>query len=137
MKQRYRREAPRIKIRFCTPMRWRGLEAALVGATGAKALKRLASIDGFSGNTDFAGVYSFAKGSPLKHLWRNWLLTMTGVQPMIMCHPAKAAVESLAVPDKIAGARKIEYEWLKSEEFRGLLSETRMAPAGWSSEPAL
>jgi chitin disaccharide deacetylase len=134
LKQRYGREAPRVKIRFCIPARWRGLEAALVGATGATALKRLASIDGFSGNTDFAGVYSFAKGSPLKHLWRSWLVTLAGAQPMIVCHPAKAANETLAVPDKIAETRKIEYEWLKSEEFRDLLSETGRVPASWSSE---
>jgi hypothetical protein len=108
-----------------------------VGATGAKALKRLASSDGFTGNTDFAGVYSFAKGSPLKQLWSGWLRTMEGAEPMIMCHPAKAAEETLDVPDRIAGARKVEYEWLKSDEFRDLLSETQMAPAGWLPERTL
>jgi predicted glycoside hydrolase/deacetylase ChbG (UPF0249 family) len=137
LKQRYGQNAPRVKIRFCMPMRWRGLEAALVGATGAGALKRLASKEGFSGNTDFAGVYSFEKGSPLKHLWSSWLAATAGAAPMIVCHPAKAAKEALAVPDKIAEARIAEYEWLESAEFRDLLSETRMAPAIWSSEPAL
>ena len=118
-------------------MRWRGLEAALIGATGAGALKRLASNDGFAGNTDFAGVYSFEKGSPLKQLWRSWLRTLEGAGPMIMCHPAKAAKETLAVPDRIAEARRVEYEWLKSEEFRDLLSEMQMASAGWHSERTL
>jgi predicted glycoside hydrolase/deacetylase ChbG (UPF0249 family) len=137
LKRRYGRQSQRVKIRFCVPARWRGLEAALVGASGAKALKRLASTDGFTGNTDFAGVYSFAKDSPLKPLWRSWLLTMAGAEPMIMCHPATVAGETVAVPDKIAEARKAEYEWLKSEAFRDLLSETRMAPANWSSEQVL
>jgi chitin disaccharide deacetylase len=137
LKQRYGLQAQRIKIRFCKPARWRGLEAALVGATGANALKRLASREGFTGNTDFAGVYSFAKGSPLKQLWGSWLRGMAGAEPMIMCHPAKAAKETLAVPDRIAEARKIEYEWLKSEKFRDLLAETHMAPAGWPSKQAL
>jgi predicted glycoside hydrolase/deacetylase ChbG (UPF0249 family) len=120
LRQRYGREALRVKIRFCVPMRWRGLEAAMVGATGANALKRHASKEGFGGNSDFAGVYSFAKGAPLKQLWRGWLQSM--------------AEETLAVPDRIAEARRVEYEWLKSEEFRDLLSETRMAPASWSSK---
>src|SRR5262249_16943758 len=137
LKDRYGREARRVRIRFCMPMRWRGVEAALVGATGAGALKTLASQDGFTRNTDFARVYSFAKGSPLKHLWTGWLLTLAGTEPMIMCHPAKAAKETRAVPDKIAEARKVEYGWLKSEEFRELLSETGRVPAGWSSERVL
>jgi predicted glycoside hydrolase/deacetylase ChbG (UPF0249 family) len=137
LKRRYGREASRVKIRFCTPMRWRGLEAALVGATGAAALKRLAPASGFSGNTDFGGVYSFAKDSPLKQLWKSWLGSMAGAEPMIMCHPAKAAVETAAVPDRIAEARKVEYAWLKSIEFRDLLIETRMAPASWSAERAI
>jgi predicted glycoside hydrolase/deacetylase ChbG (UPF0249 family) len=137
LKQRYGGQSQRVKIRFCEPARWRGLEAALVGATGAKALKRLASRDGFTGNSDFAGVYSFATSSPLKQLWRSWLRALAGAEPMIMCHPAKAAKETLAVPDRIAEARRVEYEWLKSEDFRDLLSETQMAPAGWHSERTL
>jgi predicted glycoside hydrolase/deacetylase ChbG (UPF0249 family) len=134
LKKRYGGQAQRVKIRFSAPIRWRGLEAALVGATGAQALKRLASREGFTGNTDFAGVYSFAKGSPLKQLWESWLRTLAGAEAMIMCHPAKAAGETLTVPDRIAEARKVEYEWLNSEVFRVLLSETRMAPASWSSK---
>jgi predicted glycoside hydrolase/deacetylase ChbG (UPF0249 family) len=132
LKQRYGQDAARVKIRFCMPMRWRGFEAALVGVTGAEALKRLAFGEGFAGNTDFAGVYSFAKGSPLKPLWRKWLQTIAGAEPMIMCHPAKTASEFLAVPDKIAEARLAEYDWLNSGEFRDLLSEMRRAPTNWS-----
>jgi predicted glycoside hydrolase/deacetylase ChbG (UPF0249 family) len=134
LKRRYGHQAQRVKIRFCEPACWRGLEAALVGATGAKSLKRLASTDGFTGNTDFAGVYSFAKGSPLNSHWRSWLLTLAGAEPMIICHPATVAGETPAVPDKIAEARKAEYEWLKSEAFRDLLNETHTAPANWPSE---
>jgi chitin disaccharide deacetylase len=137
LKQRYGLRAQRIKIRFCNPARWRGLEAALIGTTGAKALKRLASREGFTGNTDFAGVYSFANGSPLKQLWDSWLRGMAGPEPMIMCHPAKTAKETLAVPDRIAEARKVEYEWLKSDQFRDLLAETRMVPANLFSERML
>jgi predicted glycoside hydrolase/deacetylase ChbG (UPF0249 family) len=132
LKKRYGHRAAHTKIRFCMPACWRGLEAALVGTTGAKALKTLALKSGFAGNTDFAGVYSFAKDSPLKRLWRNWLGAIEGAEPMIMCHPAKAAEETLAVPDKIAEARRVEYEWLKSGEFRDLLSEMRRTPASWA-----
>ncbi len=120
-----------VKVRICTPKHWRGAEAAFVGFTGASALNRLAEGHGFCTNTDFCGVYSFGRNANLPHLWRGWLEGASGSLPLIMCHPASRLPAQLRLPDSIRHARRREYDWLKSDDFRKLCIETRMTPAHW------
>jgi len=130
IRKRYGRRAG---VRICSPQRWRGLEAALVGMTGGRALKRDAQEHELLINTDFAGVYSFAETASLPHLWRGWLPGLAGSLPLIMCHPAQGAGDK-RLRDPIRGARLREYAWLKGEEFRELCSAAGMVPSPW---PAL
>jgi chitin disaccharide deacetylase len=129
--ERYGDSMRGIKMRLCTPRRWRGLEAAMVGALGGRALEKLAKAAGLQGNTDFAGVYSFGKNAQLSELWRSWLENLQGQAPMIMCHPAAATLTGLEVNDRISAARIREFKWLSSQHFAGLLGECRAAPRDW------
>ncbi|MGA7329545.1 MAG: ChbG/HpnK family deacetylase [Rhodomicrobium sp.] len=120
-----------IKVRICTPKRWRGVEAAMVGFSGARALRRLAEALSRGTNTDFCGVYSFGRNANLPRLWRRWLEGASGSLPLIMCHPASSLPAQPKLPDPIRQARLREYDWLKSDDFRELCMEIRMVPAQW------
>ncbi|HZV21082.1 MAG TPA: ChbG/HpnK family deacetylase, partial [Hyphomicrobiales bacterium] len=87
LKNRYGSGAELIGLRVCAARRWRGLKAAIIGATGAFALARLAAVSGNPINSDFAGVYDFG-GGELSVLWERWLDGLRGPLPLIMCHVA-------------------------------------------------
>ncbi len=132
LQERYGGRLHPVKLRSCRPKAWRGLEAALVGATGSRALERLARVAGQAVNTDFAGVYSFSGQARLERLWRRWLASPQGPSPLIMCHPANGRGGGAAVHDLIREARLREYAWLAGSAFRELCLELRMAPALWA-----
>jgi predicted glycoside hydrolase/deacetylase ChbG (UPF0249 family) len=130
LSERYGDGLRRMGLRLCLTRRWRGLKAAIVAATGAAGLERLAKSYGSATNTDFAGVYDFADGAALPLLWRSWLLGLKGDLPLIMCHVAANGTAANA-DDPIRNARIAEYSWLSSEAFVELCRECSALPVRW------
>lgn len=129
---RYGRDAARIALRDCRPRVARGLKARVVAATGAAGLARMAQARGLSMNSDFAGVYGFEADANLPLLWRNWLSGLKGPQALMMCHVADGS-DPQALPDPIHAARRREYAWLASAEWRALCAELGVQITRWSS----
>ncbi len=131
LEARYGKEAKSISLRSCLSRRWRGLKAAIITATGAWGLTKLASRFGYHLNTDFIGVNDFSRAADLSALWRKWLTTMVGEEPLAMCHVALN--QASMADDEIWGARIREFEWLSSQKFRDLCHELSVVPAPWQS----
>ncbi len=129
LENRYGTAKSRIGLRICAPRRWRGAKAAIIAATGARSLSRLAAQDTHLANSDFAGVYDFAPASDLPALWEGWVAGLQGPFPLIMCHVASASEP--APDDPIRQARLREFEWLASEEFRSFLRQHALSPSRW------
>jgi predicted glycoside hydrolase/deacetylase ChbG (UPF0249 family) len=119
-----------IGLRICAPWRWRGLKAAIVAATGARSLARLAAARGNPVNSDFVGVYDFNPGARLGVLWEGWMAGLRGPLPLIMCHVAAPGLDG-GEGDPIRLARLREFEWLASGQFQSLLRQAELAPARW------
>lgn len=130
LQARYGEQVRAIAIRDCAPKRWRGLKAAIVGATGANEFAKRARAHGHAMNSDFAGVYDFAVRANLPALWRGWLADLHGTEPLIMCHVSQAP-EREVVDDPIRAARINEYGWLQSAAYRECLSIHNLVPAMW------
>jgi chitin disaccharide deacetylase len=128
--ERYGRAASAVALRLCVARRWRGLKAAIIAASGAGRLARLAANGAHPTNSDFAGVYGFSPRADLAGLWRGWLTSLTGERPLVMCH---VAVESAAAAgsDGIRAARLNEGTWLASPAFRDLCAELGRERAAW------
>jgi predicted glycoside hydrolase/deacetylase ChbG (UPF0249 family) len=118
-----------IGLRICAPRRWRGAKAAIIAATGAGRLSRLAAKGQHPVNTDFAGVYDFAPAADIPALWDGWAAGLKGSFPLIMCHVAKG--NGPAPDDPIRQARLREFEWLAGEGFRSILQRHALSPAYW------
>ena len=127
---RYGGAARHIGVRIAAPRRWRGLKAAIVAATGAGGLARLAALRGHPVNSDFAGVYDFAPDANLPELWKGWTAGLQGPLPLIMCHVAMQAGESDG-SDPIRAARLREFEWLASGRFQSFLKQAALTAVGW------
>jgi predicted glycoside hydrolase/deacetylase ChbG (UPF0249 family) len=128
--ERYGKAASAVALRLCIARRWRGLKAAIIAASGAGHLARLAAGGAHPTNSDFAGVYGFSPRVDLAGLWRSWLSSLSGERPLIMCH---VAVGSAATkwPDEIRAARLNEGRWLASPAFRDLCAELEIERAAW------
>ncbi len=126
---RYGSAKSRIGLRICAPRRWSGVKAAIVAATGARGLSRLAVEGRHPLNSDFAGVYDFDPAADIPALWEGWAAGLRGPFPLIMCHVA--AGSDPAPQDPIRLARLREFEWLASQEFRSFLQRHALAPARW------
>ena len=120
----------RIGFRICEAKRWRGVKAAIVAATGAGGLSRLAARGGHPVNGDFAGVYDLAPGADVRALWEGWAASLTGSLPLIMCHVAVRG-EDAGGGDPIRPARLREFDWLASEEFQSFRQRHALAPVPW------
>jgi len=133
--RRYPFEAQHIGLRWCHSQPARGSKAALIGLLGAKGLKQLAEHHGLCTNTDFSGVYDFSPAASLPRLWRDWLSTGEGAQPLVMCHVARddgtLGDTRRRGGDSIRAARIREYEWLRSAAFDQLLTDLQRRPARW------
>jgi predicted glycoside hydrolase/deacetylase ChbG (UPF0249 family) len=130
LEDRYGSEKARIALRICVAKRWRGVKAAIVAATGAGGLSRLAAEGGHPVNSDFAGVYDFASGADLPALWDGWAASLAGPLPLIMCHVAVRG-EDAGGADPIRPARLREFDWLASEEFQSFRLRHALAPVPW------
>jgi hypothetical protein len=130
LKGRYGAAASRIGIRSCLARHWRGLKAAIIAATGARGLARLAGKADHPANTDFAGVYDFSPQADLAGLWRVWLTSLAGERPLIMCHVASHGVPG-GPADTIRAARLQEWQWLSSSAFRDLCTQSSVQLTGW------
>jgi predicted glycoside hydrolase/deacetylase ChbG (UPF0249 family) len=129
LRSRYgRRERP-VALRTCAPRRWRGVKAAAIAASGARGLERLAHRHGLPTNSDFAGVYAFARDTDLSAHWSSWLQDLEGDLPLVMCHVA--AWDEGAEVRAVRRARLREYLWLASGEFRALRDARGLQPCGW------
>jgi predicted glycoside hydrolase/deacetylase ChbG (UPF0249 family) len=127
----YGSASARIGLRICEAKRWRGVKAAIVAATGARGLSRLAARGGHPVNGDFAGVYDFAPDADLPALWEGWAASLTGSLPLIMCHVAVRGEDAGGGGDPIRPARLREFDWLASEEFRSFRLRHALAPVRW------
>jgi predicted glycoside hydrolase/deacetylase ChbG (UPF0249 family) len=132
LQSRYGEHAKQIALRSCVAQRWRGLKASVITATGAQGLARDAQRFGHPVNTDFAGVYDFAPQADLPALWRTWLGSLQGGQPLVMCHVATGQDEG-AVADPIAQARRREFAWLSSAAWQAMCAELGFIPARWAA----
>ena len=130
LEDHYGNARARIALRICEAKRWRGGKAAIVAATGARGLSRLAARGGHPVNGDFAGVYDFAPGAHLPALWEGWAASLTGSLPLIMCHVAVRG-EDAGGGDPIRPARLREFDWLASEEFQSFRLRHALAPVRW------
>jgi predicted glycoside hydrolase/deacetylase ChbG (UPF0249 family) len=129
LEDRYGSAKSRIGLRICAPARWRGVKAAIVAATGARALSWLSARGRHPVNSDFAGVYDFDPAADIPALWEGWAAGLQGPSPLIMCHPASGSEP--APDDPIRQARLREFEWLASQEFQSLLRRHALSPARW------
>jgi chitin disaccharide deacetylase len=134
---RYGAKAPQVRLRSCLTRRPRGVKAAVIAATGAGALTRLALAHGHPVNSDFLGVYDFSPKADLAALWRGWLSSLektpradisftSGASfPLAMSH---VGVDGPAAPghDTIRMARIREFGWFSSTEFGDLCQELRV-----------
>ncbi|MBI4724030.1 MAG: ChbG/HpnK family deacetylase [Rhodomicrobium sp.] len=120
----------RIGLRICTPLRWRGVKAEIIGRTGASGLAGRAAARGHPTNSDFAGVYNFAPDAGLAAHWQAWVAALQGARPLIMCHPAKPS-EDFPAWDAIRQARYREFQWLASEEFLSMQQRSALNPVNW------
>jgi predicted glycoside hydrolase/deacetylase ChbG (UPF0249 family) len=130
IRDRYGEEAKRIGLRICKPQVWRGVKAAIIGGSGASRLSQLAGDYGHPVNSDFAGVYDFASDANLAAYWQDWVRSLTGPLPLIMCHVAIYSEEE-GDSDPIRLARLREFAYLASEEFQWLCRQYAMCPARW------
>ncbi len=126
----YGRGASRIGLRICAPRKWRGVKASIIGHTGALRLAELAAAYRHSMNTDFAGVYDFGESADLEGLWQDWLGSLEGAAPLIMCHVAKPGGHD-GGGDPIRTARYREYQWLGGAKFQALSQRLSKRPARW------
>lgn len=129
LEDRYGAGKSSIGLRICAPRRWRGAKAAIIAATGAGSLARLAAKERHPVNSDFAGVYDFAPAADMPTLWEGWVAGLKGSFPLIMCHAATG--NEPAPDDPIRQARLREFEWLASKEFRSFLRRRALSPACW------
>lgn len=115
-------------LRVCYAQHWQGCKAMVISTLGAKYLQKKAMQRGIATNTDFAGVYNFNENDNLKKTWGSWLNSLSGENPVVMCHVAVPAQLSGinntddAQHDVIYNARVNEYQWLKSDNFQLLLN---------------
>jgi predicted glycoside hydrolase/deacetylase ChbG (UPF0249 family) len=130
LEERYGDEAKEIRLRSCVSRRWRGAKAALIAGTGAHAFERTVTPRGYRTNTDFVGGYDFSSSTGLAQLWRQWLATVQGDEPLAMCHVALPGAEASG-SDDIRPARIREFGWLSSAEFRELCEEFALTPMPW------
>ncbi len=130
LEDRYGSARARIGLRICAPKRWRGSKAAIVAATGASGLSRLAAEGRHAANSDFAGVYNFAPAADLPALWEGWAAGLTGPLPLIMCHVAVRGADADG-GDTIRPARLREFDWLASEAFQRFCQQHALAPVPW------
>jgi predicted glycoside hydrolase/deacetylase ChbG (UPF0249 family) len=128
--EHYGSEKARVGLRICAPRHWRGVKAAIVAGTGAFGLARIAAALGHPMNTDFAGVYDFARHADLAGHWRGWMSRLEGALPLVMCHVALRSDDDWE-GDPIRQARYREYDWLASEEFRSLRRHFSVDPVRW------
>ncbi len=132
LRSRYGAAVSRIGIRSCLSRRWRGIKAAVVAATGARPLFRLAGRGNHPANTDFAGVYGFSPEADLAALWSGWFGNLAGEKPLIMCHVAAHDAPD-GPADPIRAARLKEWQWLASSAFRDLCTQSTVQLGSWAS----
>jgi predicted glycoside hydrolase/deacetylase ChbG (UPF0249 family) len=130
LRDRYGDEAKRIGLRICKPRVWRGVKAAIIAGSGASRLSQIAATHGHRVNSDFAGVYDFASDANLPAYWQDWVRSLTGPLPLIMCHVAIYSDEE-GDSDPIRLARLREFAYLTSEEFQWLSRQYALRPARW------
>jgi hypothetical protein len=130
LSRRYDDQAVSIAVRCCVSTCWRGSKAALIGALGGRALRRLSARRGWMANSDFVGVYDFAESADLPRLWADWLTGLDGGLTLAMCHVA-APGHPHDPGDPIHAARLREFAWLKSHAFHELCERHGVAPTRW------
>jgi predicted glycoside hydrolase/deacetylase ChbG (UPF0249 family) len=97
------------------------IKPQIIGLLGSAALRRLAQQRGFRQNAHLLGVYRF-DGSAAQYQQRvgRWL-SQAHSGDLLMCHPASHG------SDALCRARRIEYDFFRSEEFTQLLLQYRVA----------
>jgi len=104
--------APGPLVRNTVAARGRGAKTAALALLGGTGLRRALRARGVPHNPDFAGVYSFGRGS-YRTLFRGWLADAAD-GTLLMCHPGLAPGDP---GDPIAAARAAEYAYLSSADF--------------------
>ena len=120
---------PAAGVRLGAPDRFK---AAVIGALGAAALRRLARRRGLAQNRRMVGVDGF-DGTPADHEFRRaaWLAAARDGD-LLMCHTALPG--AAAGTDPIAAARRVEHQLLASDAFGRLIQRSNVCiarlPAG-------
>jgi predicted glycoside hydrolase/deacetylase ChbG (UPF0249 family) len=122
-------------VRCCRAPGWRAwfagisladtAKAAVIGALGAQALRRLAGQAGWRTSAHLLGVYPFdADAAGYLARWRAWLKLLGPSGDLIMCHPAVPCAEAPPWPDVIGPSRRMEHEVLSGPAFAQLLQQS-------------
>ena len=117
LRQRYPQQRPWIR-NTAPPAHGRfQLKPAIIGMLGNAALERLARAGGFRQNRHLLGVYGF-DGDAAAYRQRvcGWLAQAQD-HDLLMCHPAAGG------SDALARARRIEYEFLRGQDYSELLDQ--------------
>jgi predicted glycoside hydrolase/deacetylase ChbG (UPF0249 family) len=102
-----------------------GPKARLIAALGEAPLREAAARAGFAQNRAFCGVYGFDADSAA-HGERMARWTRRAVDATVfMCHPSTGLRDG----DPIGPARKMEYEYLRSEQFSCCMGQAGIALA--------
>lgn len=84
--------------------------------TGSNRLKKLLLQNNIPHNPSFAGIYSFKKAIPYRHIFIKCLNELTD-KGLMMCHPGYASLSNDTTLDPIATARASEFAYFASDEF--------------------
>lgn len=95
------------------------LKAAIIDALGARALRHLASRNGFRMNAHLLGAYDFTGGEAhYRQLLSAWLAE-AGTNDLLMCHPAS----DINAADPIGPQRCAEFAVLSGPHLPALLAQ--------------
>jgi predicted glycoside hydrolase/deacetylase ChbG (UPF0249 family) len=108
---RYGRE---IAIRITVPTANRSMKAALIAALGGRSMQAKLKAEGFTANSDFAGVYDLVTQDTFERRISGWLRSLAD-GGLIMCHPEVPATS--AQPES---ARNAEHRYLSSPAWSSL-----------------
>lgn len=124
LRRRYRPSSLWIRSthrpRTATGKARREFKSWLIETLGGLALDTSAKADGFRQNNHLHGVYDFSSSTSYTSLFDRWLADAEDLD-LLMCHPGCGSAST----DRIATARREEYEFLSGEDF-----PSRLASAG-------
>lgn len=116
--------APDAWVRQCgrggqKPRQFKDAKALMLDVLSV-AFRERAARDGIRFNPAFAGTYKFSKKPDFAKLFERFLHRLPD-GGLIMCHPGFVDATLVAL-DSLTDQRKVEYDWLMSDDFPRMLA---------------